>query len=101
MANLPEPRQAQLEHGAQDRGTRMVVRVARTMALGAVIGATMGGAAYAVCSFAGITVPHGLAVGVWTGLIGVIGPVIAHRVIAERPRWFDSGYDGVDSGPRP
>src|SRR5215470_17440292 len=93
MAQIPEPLETQLDRAARDQRTRRFARIAAPMALGAVIGAMLALAAYAVCAVAGITITRRVALVVWTGLIGVVGPLIAERVIVARPRWFDVGFD--------
>jgi len=67
------------------------------MALGAVIGAALAVAAYAIGTLTGIRISRRLAIVIWTGLIGLIGPLIAERLIAAHPRWFESGFDGDDT----
>ena len=93
MAETPEPFETQIDRAARDQRTRRFSRIAAPMALGAVIGAILALAAYAVCILAGITISRRLALVVWAGLIGLIGPLIAERLIAVRHRWFDVGFD--------
>jgi hypothetical protein len=71
------------------------------MAFGAVIGATLGVALYAVCNIAGIAITRRVAVAGWTGLIGFVGPMIADRLMTAHPRWFDVGFDEDDAGQPP
>jgi hypothetical protein len=96
MAQNPEPQEPQepqLDRAARDQRPRRFARIAAPMALGAVIGAVLALAAYAVGTALGITITRRLAVIVWAGLIGLVGPLVAERLIAAHPRWFDVGFD--------
>jgi hypothetical protein len=96
MEEIPDPLETQIDRATPDRRTRRFARIAAPMALGAVIGAMLALAGYAGLTVAGITITRRLAVAIWTGLIGVIGPLIAERLIAAHPLWFDVGFDEKD-----